>query len=351
MAESRRSLTVNIHADAYLGNKLRHAVVLTTTILAANATFAHHSAIRFDRERVVPVQGSVTRYEWRSPHVYLYIEDASNVEWQLEGASPQLMARLGWSVDSFAPGDLVNVRANPDANPTNAHGLLLSAETPDGVALSSRRTGLPQSTDAVVGAPDLGGVWGGEESFVNALFAALEDHPLTDKGRIAKSEYEESMNPVVDCVAFPTPFIVAANATYVNELELGDDVILFRSEFYNAERTIYMDGREHPENGERTNQGHSIGWWEDDTLVIDTALFSESRAPFPTIGIPSGTQKHVVERYTLTEDGTRAMVETRTEDPEYLAEPLLAEFVWIYSPDLELLRFDCDLEVARRFSR
>ncbi len=43
------------------------------------------------------------------------------------------------------------------------------------------------------------------------------------------------------------------------------------------------------------------------------------------------------------------MVETWTEDPEYLAEPLAADFVWHYAPDLEMLRYECDPDVARRF--
>ncbi len=331
---------------------MRHSVLLTTIFLVANTASAHHSSIGFDQEQVVSVKGTVTRYRYRSPHVYLYVEDASNDEWQLELASPQLMTRLGWTADSLAPGDRVNVRANPDRNAAKAHGMILSVERSDGVILVSKSPGVPRTgdPDAVASTSDLGGIWRGEQSFVYALFAALEDHPLTDKGNSAKTEYEESMNPVVDCVPFPTPFIVGANYTYLNELVLEGDVIQFKSEFYNTERVIYMDGREHPENGERTNQGHSIGYWDEDTLVVDTTLFTESRAPFPGIGIPSGTQKHVVERYTLTEDGTRAMINTRMEDPEYLAEPLLADFVWRYSPHLQMLRYDCDPETARQFT-
>ena len=35
-------------------------------------------------------------------------------------------------------------------------------------------------------------------------------------------------------------------------------------------RTIYMDGRTHPEDLELSYLGHSIGWWEGDSLVIET---------------------------------------------------------------------------------
>src|SRR5688572_11240592 len=35
-------------------------------------------------------------------------------------------------------------------------------------------------------------------------------------------------------------------------------------------RTIYMDGRSHPKNLTPSYYGHSIGWWEGDTLVVDS---------------------------------------------------------------------------------
>jgi hypothetical protein len=40
-------------------------------------------------------------------------------------------------------------------------------------------------------------------------------------------------------------------------------------------RTVYMDGRAHPENYDATNYGHSVGHWDGDTLVIDTVGYVE----------------------------------------------------------------------------
>jgi hypothetical protein len=109
-----------------------------------------------------------------------------------------------------------------------------------------------------------------------------------------------------------------------------------------------MDGRGHPAESERFTSGHSIGWWEEDTLVVDTTNFTDHRSPYQ-IGVPSGAQKHVVERYRLTEDGTRVMVEFMLEDPEYIAEPLTHTRGLIYSPQIEISRYDCNPETTRRF--
>jgi hypothetical protein len=56
-----------------------------------------------------------------------------------------------------------------------------------------------------------------------------------------------------------------------------------------------------------------------------------------------------VERYQLLEGGTRLMVEFMLEDPEYIAEPMSHRRELIYSPQIEMLPFDCDPESTRRF--
>ena len=104
------------------------------------------------------------------------------------------------------------------------------------------------------------------------------------------------------------------------KFELSDDQVVIRYEFFNTERTVFMDDRDHPTNAPRTIQGHSIGHWEDETLVIDTRLFADHRSPFLFDGVPSGSGKHVIERYQLSEDGTYVTASYFVEDPEYLAK-------------------------------
>ena len=72
---------------------------------------------------------------------------------------------------------------------------------------------------------------------------------------------------------------------------------------------------------------------------MDTTLFADHRSPYQT-GVPSGAQKHVVERYRLIENGTRMIAEFMLEDPEFLAEPLTNAREKIYSPQMEFSEFD-----------
>ena len=76
----------------------------------------------------------MTSVEWRSPHVWFYvdIEDdggtASN--WGFELGSPNLLLRNGWTATSMKAGDVVKVdayRAKNGSNRANAHGVTLTA--------------------------------------------------------------------------------------------------------------------------------------------------------------------------------------------------------------------------------
>ena len=185
---------------------------------------------------------------------------------------------------------------------------------------------------------------------VDGFFSAQLN--LTEKGRAEYEAYDElsEQNPYSRCVRNPTPTLIVLTNIYPLEFRINEDedTIVIRSELFDDERTVYLDGRGHPEAEERTIAGHSIGRWENDTLVIDTTNFADHRSPYQN-GVPSGAQKHVVERYRLTENGTRVVVEFMLEDPEHLTEPLSHIRELIYAPQLEISRFDCDPEAARRF--
>jgi hypothetical protein len=69
----------------------------------------------------------------------------------------------------------------------------------------------------------------------------------------------------------------------------------------NRIRRIYTDGRGHPEISDPTFHGHSIGHWEDDTLVVDTVDIVP-QAPLAiseAAGLPNNGDMHVIERIHL----------------------------------------------------
>ena len=338
--------------------KKKLALVFLAFWIALPAT-GHHSSKIFDSETVLAIPGTVTRFNWANPHTYIYVETVNEagetVEWEIETDAVPILARSGWNRESIQPGDQILVRAMPDRNRQRNHALLLTLERGDGSILSARSYFLRQSndTESLAQATDFSGTWELQRDDYDTYYADWGKVAITEKGAAAIAEFDVRMDsPAAQCVAAPLPSILVA--PYLNEIEMHDDTIVIRNERFNAERVVYLDGREHPTNGERTNQGYAIGRWEGDTLVVDTRLFADHRAPISgqqgNGGVPSGAAKHVVERYSLSEDGTRLLIDFIVEDPEYLAEPFSGHVEWYYAPHFEVMGFDCNLENSSRYT-
>ncbi len=318
--------------------------------LASLPATAHHSEAGYDANSVAAFEGVVTEYGWRNPHVYVTVESVNaageTVEWLVETGATPIMARSGWTPDSLEPGDIVAVRGHPDKRAGYYGVILLSLTKQDGTVLAQVHSA-PEQRDATT--DTIAGVWRGVPESISAFSDALNATALTPAGQRAKADYSylTDMRPV-ECVAPQSPRIVMSNVLYLSGIELGDDVVTIRSEFFDAVRTVYMDGRGHPDDIEPTPQGHSIGRWEDNALVVDTVAFAEQQSVTGQ-GVPSSNQKHTIERYALTGDGNRMTIDVFVEDPVYLAEPFSGSLQWQYSPHLTLHGYNCDPENASRF--
>jgi len=80
----------------------------------AAQVFAHHSfAAEFDSNKRVTLKGTVTRVDWRNPHIYVYInvkdENGVVTEWACEGGPPNVLMREGWTRNSVKVGDEVTI--------------------------------------------------------------------------------------------------------------------------------------------------------------------------------------------------------------------------------------------------
>ena len=104
-------------------------------------------------------------------------------------------------------------------------------------------------------------------------------------------------------------------------------------------RTIYMDGRSHPLERPSTAYGHSIGWWEGDTLVVDTKHFHEGFW-LDRKGLPHTEQLHVVERWTRT-DFNNITYEVTVDDPGAYTSRWTTAVNLRWEPGTELFEYVC----------
>jgi hypothetical protein len=113
--------------------------------LATGATapaFAHHSFAMFDNQKNTTLEGTVKEFQWTNPHswVQLMVKDPAtgkDVEWSIEGGSPNGLARNGWKRTSLKPGDKAVVVIHPLKD--GANGGSLVTVTVDGVQIGAPR--------------------------------------------------------------------------------------------------------------------------------------------------------------------------------------------------------------------
>jgi hypothetical protein len=121
-------------------------------LLLAGATapvWAHHAfAAEFDAKRPVNFRAKVTKVEWVNPHVWIHVEvqrpDGKVEPWAIEGGTPNVLFRRGFTKQSLAPGTEITVdgyQAKDGTRRANGRDLTL----PDGkkLFLGSSGTGAP----------------------------------------------------------------------------------------------------------------------------------------------------------------------------------------------------------------
>jgi hypothetical protein len=104
-------------------------------------------------------------------------------------------------------------------------------------------------------------------------------------------------------------------------------------------RTIYMDGRSHPAAPVRSAYGHSIGWWEGDTLVVDTTGYHEGFW-LDRKGLPHTDRLRTLERFTRIDQAT-IRYEVTVDDPGAYTSRWTTQVVLRWEANTELFEYVC----------
>jgi hypothetical protein len=87
------------------------ATALTGFFLIGGPAPAHHAWHGYDMDHMTTVKGTVTRFDWSNPHVWMNFDvtaDNGTVEkWAGGGPSPSRMAGTGWDKTTLKPGDQI----------------------------------------------------------------------------------------------------------------------------------------------------------------------------------------------------------------------------------------------------
>ena len=106
---------------------LKAALPAAATLALAAPASAHHAFNMFALDQVVTMTGTVKTYDFKMPHVWIYVvanTPKGQEDWGFEAHSPNLVARKGWGSQTLKPGDKVAITMHPMKDGTKAGSLI-----------------------------------------------------------------------------------------------------------------------------------------------------------------------------------------------------------------------------------
>ena len=202
----------------------------------------------------------------------------------------------------------------------------------------------PRTAD---GKPDLTGIWlaGRAGQYGYDYNVALNQppeivQPPAQSLRRQRVQDFRKDSPLAHCLPVSTAFLNTRGMSRIVQTP-GLTVILYESP-NSPHRTIFTDGRGLPEEMSPTWMGYSVGHWEQDTLVVNTAGFND-KGWLDVGGLPQTETLKLTERYRRPDFGHLEM-DLTFDDPKTFTKPFTVHMVKTYLADTEILEDVCDNE-------
>jgi hypothetical protein len=214
---------------------------------------------------------------------------------------------------------------------------------------SQAPTGLASKSSNAAGNPDISGVWNAASGIYQYAAFSKDDPPMTPWGLAQFNAAKPSQGPhgvklsetndrVYKCAPPGMPYIYI-QLFPVQIVQTPAEVIeLF--EYDHIVRHIYIDGRKHPADLTPSYNGHSIGHWEGDTLVVDTVGLN-GKNWLDRVGHPESDQMHIVERIHRADEKTM-QVDFTFDDPKSYVKPWTAMVRFQLRPGWEIIEHVCE---------
>ena len=130
-----------------------------------------------------------------------------------------------------------------------------------------------------------------------------------------RSNYDAANDAALDCTPQGDGLQHQISAPPAIKIEHSGDRITITYEYWNAVRTIYLDGRSLPDDLELSRLGYSIGQLDGNALVVTTDRLTPSQISLGGNKFYLSEGAQFIERYQLSDDGERMDILWNVIDP------------------------------------
>jgi len=159
-----------------------------------------------------------------------------------------------------------------------------------------------------------------------------------DAFRAAQKQGENVQSEAANCVPPGLPGIMTQ--PYPIEFLYQPDKVVILTEAYMQFRHIWTDGRQHAEDPDLTFYGDSTGFWDGDTLVVDTVNFN-GKTRLDTIGHPHSDRLHLVQKFSRPDLG-HLRYEVIVDDPKTFTRTWNNVRTQTLRTDWEMMEYSCE---------
>jgi len=199
---------------------------------------------------------------------------------------------------------------------------------------------VPRTPD---GRPDITGLWMPGAGYVGNIAKDLKPgevpyQPWAEalyKERVSNASKED---PTAQCIVGGVPRSDLVPYPFKILNVPGMTVILY--EAVHSYRQIFTDGRKLPEDPTPTWFGYSIGKWDGDSFVVETAGFNE-KGWLDNAGRPATESLRVTERFNRKDFGHMDVVIT-IDDAKAYTKPWTVTLPLTFRADDELMEYICN---------
>ena len=310
------------------------AVLLGALAAAANAQTSSLAGSVVDRYGVVVARAPVAARDTATGTVYrTFASDQANYELrQLPAGTYDVSVNLIGFREyrrqnvALAPGQALRLDIRmEDGETLNTPGEFYFRRAvgtaPDGAA--------PRTS---IGTPDFSGVW------LPSANTNPEPPPILPAAEAQrKQRFSSGVTPRSLCL--PTGIVLTSEIDLMKFVQTPNLLVILVEGGDPGFRQIFLDGRAHPKDPFPTWQGHSVGRWEGDTLVVDTVGLND-KVSLTLAEHPQTERMHVVERFRRPARG-RLEIEYTLDDPGAYSKPWKVNRTLTLAPNEELQEYVC----------